>query len=241
MGQAKLKKLQLEKARVQSRQIDHKLLARAVRQVVGSSTGFHGADCLLYAIIGARALRELGIPAEPVAGSAVWRVGPGDSDVISHAREVSGAVFAQAGVPQAMQFHAWVEAPGQLIDFSTHTLHEKAAQLDAADGGQTSVNWAPDFIWIDQAAQYGRCNTPREVVKAPSEGQFCYVRHADIEAKAFKAEHVSGVEGSVAATMTIYAGLLRGEEMRVISVDPEGALQVEPESQQLVRWSPRGG
>jgi hypothetical protein len=167
MGQAKLKKQILERAAQQASQIDRNLLARAVRQVVGAATDFHGADCLLYALVGAAVLRELGVPAEAAAGSAVWRVGAGDSDVISHAREVAGPAFVQAGVSAAMQFHAWVEAPGLLVDFSTHTLPLKGAQLDAADGGKTTVDWAPEFLWIDQSggvSQY--CSVRRFLVSA---------------------------------------------------------------------------
>lgn len=240
MGQAKIKKLLQDKAVGAANAIDKDKLAAAVRHVVKASTDFHGADCLLFAALGAEALRQLGVPAEVAAGSAAWRVGPGDSDVISHAREVTGTLYIQSGVQQALQFHAWIEAPGLLIDFSTHTLPLKAAQLDEADGGRTSVNWAPDFLWIDQEHITGRRKTPGDVVQAPNEGQFCYVRHLDIENTILPtaAIMIREAPSAVAATIAAYRSLIQGSQVQVISYGEDGSLQEEPDHQSLIRVRP---
>lgn len=213
-------------------QINQQDVAHAVQKVVSAITDFHGADCLLlYAHVGASLLRSLGINARPVAGSAVWRVGDGDADVISHAREIGGPKFVQQGAAQAHVFHAWIETDEAVIDFSTFTLRSKAQQLDAADGGSTTVNWCPSFIWQKKTSAISTNGTPlrqpRAVLMAPKSGAFNYTRHADIEAIALtpSKEFTDAIQSAFCGVELAYAAITRGEEMNVICVSEDGVCE----------------
>lgn len=94
-------------------------------------------------------LNEEGIAARLVVGAAAWRVGPGDSDVITHlpTQENIDAISTVAAFP----YHAWLEFDDTIIDFSTHSLQAKGQQLDAQDGGRTTVDWCPDYLTLDKA------------------------------------------------------------------------------------------
>lgn len=225
-------------------QIDVSRVAASVRQVIEAITDFHGADCLLYAHIGAGLLSSLGMKeVKAVAGSAAWRVGSGDADVISHAREINGMQFTQTESHQAALFHAWIETPDLVIDLSISTLRTKAAQLDAADGGKTSVDWCPDFIWYSKSrracvssveggptAKGDAVLRPRSVLMAPDAGVFNYTRHADIESFALpeRGELEESLGTAVFAAQAAYAALGRGERINVIGVSEEGGLQEAP-------------
>lgn len=238
MGEAKRKQQAMLAAQTkQDASVDPARAAAAVHQVVQAVTDFHGADCLLYAHIGAELLRSMGLDAQVVAGSAAWRVGSGDSDVISHAREISGMKYSQADEQQSAMFHAWIEAPGLIIDFSTATLRNKAAQLDAADGGSTQVDWCPDYIWQSTHTpppNPGPSGTPmrdpKAVLKAADAGAFNYTRHADIEAMVIS--KTAGIRDDIGPAVfgaqAAYAALCRGETINVIGLSPEGMPQSAP-------------
>lgn len=235
MGEAKRKRAQASVVAGVAADIDAALAAAAVRQVVGALTDFHGADCLLLAGVTAGLLRELGVPAQVVAGSAAWRVGSGDSDVVSHAFEIKGSLYVPADAARAGMFHAWVEAPGVLADFSTCTLRLKAEQLDAADGGTTVVQWAPEYIWEAGGTPAGRVRTPREVLMAPLAGVYTYVRHESVEqvVLANKAEREAELKASIFAATQVYAGLRDGRQLRIIGVGEKGQLQEKPPTEGL--------
>jgi hypothetical protein len=232
MGEARQRKLERQAAREAAGGVDVERAAAAMRQVVGAVTDFNGADCLLYAHVGAELLRSLGLDARAVAGSAVWRVGDGDSDVISHAREINGMQFSQAGEAPAAMFHAWIEAPGLVIDFSTWTLREKAAQLDTADGGSTTVDWCPPFLWGPVESQ---ARNPLDVLRAPHAGAFSYVRHADVEAIVLRPspDFVRELGPLIFASQAAYAALGRGGKLRIIGVGADGGGQEEPAEKPL--------
>jgi len=248
MGDAKRKRQAQEGLRAAAlaaaETIDQARAAAAVRQIVGAITDFHGADCLLYAHIGAELLRSMGLDAKPAAGSAAWRVGSGGTDVISHAREINGMQFSQAEQRKAAMFHAWIEAPGLIIDFSTCTLRAKAAQLDAADGGHTTVDWAPDFVWVSTSQPASTEGTavrqPRAVLMAPDAGVFNYTRHADIEAITLEcsADFAQSLATAVFSAQAAYAALGRGDTLKVIGVSLDGDLQEEPQEAPLQRLRP---
>lgn len=212
--------------------LDLDKLSAAMRQTVQAITDQPGADCLIYARVGAVVLRRLGHPARAVAGSAAWRVGPGDSDVVSHAREVNGDIFLpDAPVPAAM-FHAWIEvghdpATAEVVDFSTWTLANKARQLDEADGGKTQVDWCPDYLWIKK----GALKAPKAVLQAPDAGVAAYVRHPDIEAR-LKFEDLAVPEDALAAAahgvLMAYKALVDGRELRIFGVGDEGLQESLP-------------
>lgn len=228
MGEAKRKQQAILAAQAkQTESIDPGRAAAAVRQAVHAVTDYHGADCLLYAHIGAELLRSLGLDAQVVAGSAAWRVGSGNSDVISHARELNGTQFDQ-GDDEFALFHAWIEAPGLVIDFSTATLRNKARQLDAADGGSTQVDWCPDYLWqstLASAPSMGApMRNPKAVLMAAAAGAFNYTRYADIEAvvrgkiAAMRDDHGP----TVFVAQASYAALCRGEKVNVICLSGDG-------------------
>ena len=231
MGDAKRKKLLLEQARAQLSVIRPDELAAAVRQVVQATTDFHGSDCLLFAAIGAGALQVLGIEAQPVAGSSAWRVGPGDADTISHAREIQGPVYMAGVSHRAMQFHAWVEAPGLLADFSTCTIRLKAAQLDAADGGHTQVDWAPDYLWLQGPRPAAHLRTPQAVNQSFDAGVYTYIRHADIEASVLPdiRQLMRDLASAIAAAVTTYHARCAGHVLKVVGVGDDSSLQTEPQ------------
>lgn len=120
-------------------------IAAAIRKLANAASGDYGKDCFLHALLAQKALKELsGIQTKIVVGFAAWRVGNGDSDVISHA-PMPGMVYQGE---DALPYHAWLVAGDYLLDFSTYQLHEKAAQLDALDGGKTRVDWCPDYLIV---------------------------------------------------------------------------------------------
>lgn len=214
-------------------------MAQAVRQVMSSLTYHSGADCLLYARLTAGLLRSLGIAdARVVAGSAAWRVGDGDTDVIAHARELAGGqLWVPDGVGQAAPFHAWVEVPSLklLADFTTWTLRDKARQLDAADGGRTSVDWCPDYLWIEDREGPGSwVRTPNHVRVAEHAGAFTYVRHADIEARA-----LAGVNSEeelapkIQAVIIAYRAIKNGHTLHLFGVGEDGDVQEGPQERPL--------
>jgi len=221
-------------------------MAAAIRQVVSALTDFHGADCLLWAHLGADLLRSIGVEdARAVAGSAVWRIGDGDSDVISHAREIPNEqVFLQShagDVPGAL-FHAWVAAPSLklLADFSTCTLRDKARRLDEADGGHTNVDWCPEYVWIEGHEGPGeQLATPDQVRRAPHAGAYCYVRHPDIEAKVLggaSGELEQAMTQAMFAARTAYTAMRAGEQLRIVGVDRDGSFQETPRERPLERF-----
>lgn len=138
MGEAK----RLKAALKDMHEAAHKVGA-AIRKLATAASGNLGGDCYLHAELGRALLADLGIEARRVVGYAAWRTGPGDSDVVAHVKQVPG--FLPPGA-QGFAYHAWLEVGCTIIDFSTHTLRHKAAELDALDGGSTAVAWCPDLL-----------------------------------------------------------------------------------------------
>ncbi len=102
-----------------------------------------------------------------------------DADVILHA-PVPGMPLQ----PGAVAYHAWLEAFGHIIDFTTYSLRTKAAQLDVLDGGTTSVTWCPDFLFVPKTA----VSPMRDVIQLRA-GMFHYLRVTALEAKIIAAAH----------------------------------------------------
>lgn len=124
-----------------------KRLASALMKLTSSASANFGADCVLHAQLAQAILQEEGITTRLVVGEAAWRIGAGDGDVIAHSPKIGG--YAPAG-SKALAFHAWLESESAIIDFSTHSLRAKAAQLDALDGGKTSVDWSPPYLVLER-------------------------------------------------------------------------------------------
>jgi hypothetical protein len=115
----------------------------ALRKLACAASSHLGSDCYLHAELGRVLLADLGIEARRVVGYAAWRVGEGDSDVVAHVAQVPGYLPAGA---QGFAYHTWLEAGDTILDFTTYQLRRKALELDALDGGSTTVAWCPDFL-----------------------------------------------------------------------------------------------
>lgn len=224
MGEARRKKL-LQQAELKNLdQIDMSALARSVHKVVTALTPQSGLDCVWYAQIGAAALEALGIKAQAVAGEAAWRVGPGSGDVISHLEEATAPskLFAPQGKTAAV-FHAWIVLPdaGYLLDFTTRMLKRKAQLLDEADGGNTNVEWAPDFLLTPLAS----CMKPSAVTNGYDSGAYAYIPSEAIAARVMTPrpgstpeEMAADVQRLAEAALLAYRQQRRGIDMKIIGV-----------------------
>lgn len=143
MGQAKLR----EKARAQQEealnQVNIPALAAALRKLSQAASSHLGADCYTLSALGQEIFRLLGVEAKLVVGFAGWRVGNGDSDVILH--KPTPETVPQPG---GASYHVWLEIGHYLFDATLWTLREKARQLDEQDGGHTTVDWCPDYLFV---------------------------------------------------------------------------------------------
>lgn len=178
MGEASRKKAASKAlAAITDLQLRH--LAKALRSVIGRIHQGYGNDCPLYAALGAQSLQRLGVEsATAVAGGAVWRVGPGDNDVISaaeaamHPGSVGYAFNSDDPSSRRAMFHAWVDCGMEIVDFTTATLRDAAALLDAADGMSTQVDWVPEFLRVSKTA----CLPLPDVAQSFEVGVFGYER-----------------------------------------------------------------
>jgi hypothetical protein len=231
-------------------QADRDMIYRAVRQAAAAVSREYGADCLAYAIIGAALINHVAGAqvARAVAGSAAWRVGPGDGDVISHAAEISqpaaavtSSLMAEPGaLAKSFMFHAWIEldeldsmsnrSVPMVVDFTTNALRHKAKALDRSDGGNTLVDWAPEYLWIERA----RGVSMRRVLQAPDCGVFGYRRDALIENKAFH-QDIPGqseestrqareaIDMAASAAIVAWKAMKAGSMVRIIGLDQDEA------------------
>lgn len=121
-------------------------VAKAVSTCTASMSPRLGSDCILHARFAQFLLAQNGIRSQLRVGEAAWRVGPGDSDMIVHSYRVGGS--SPAG-ESAQPIHAWLEVAGKIFDCTTHSIRVKARLLDQSDGGKTTVEWAPPYLFID--------------------------------------------------------------------------------------------
>ena len=214
-------------------QLDLATLAKAIRAVTLAITESHLADCLIYAHVGAAVLRAQGVhDAQPVAGSALWRVGSGDGDVIAHAIELHGNMYAVNASGPAAPFHAWISLSSHILDFTTWTLSAKAKALDALDGGKTSVEWAPPFLFTPAVSAV----SIDDARMAPAAGAFSYIRHPQLEAAIRTHTPSTGdVQRMASAVLMAYSRLLLGAEVNVIGVNDDGSFQSGPPRHELVQ------
>lgn len=215
---------------------DKARLAKAVRHVVGAVTVAPGMDCRLYAVVGAALLRRCGVDAVAQAGSAIWRIGPGAGDLITHAPEAAGQVYAAAGADGlSMLMHAWIrvttgDGRNEIVDLTTWQLARKARDLDAEDGGHTPVEFCPDFLWVPQSVASRL--TPREVAQSYDVGVFSYVAKAAETAFVVPASLEDELQPLISAAALCFLALRAGHMVQVLGVDEEG-LQESNESAPL--------
>lgn len=149
-------------------------VSAALRKLADAAGGQQGFDCHVHAVLGREALREFGVGCSTVVGLAAWRVGPGDGDAVSHVFNVPSHLPAGA---KGMPYHSWLQAGDILIDFTTYQLKQKAAMLDQADGGATTVEWCPDFLLVPTSAK----STYEQVMRAPGAGVFFYAPNVELQ------------------------------------------------------------
>ncbi len=159
--------------------VDLPRISSALRRLAVAASLNCGSDCYIHAAIAQTILDRLGEKAKIVAGYAAFRVGESDSDVILHA-----PAPGMPHQPGAVAYHAWLEAYGNIIDFTTYSLRTKADQLDALDGGTTSVTWCPDYLFVPKTS----VSPMRDVIQLRA-GMFHYLRVPALEAKIIAAAH----------------------------------------------------
>jgi len=152
-------------------EIDIPRLAAAMRRYALACSSRLGNDCYVHAAIVKEILAQVGFEAQLIGGYAAWRVGPGDSDVILHA-PMPGMVFTGKALPH----HIWLEFDGFLLDTTTYQLRLKAAQLDAQDGGHTTVEWCPDYLFVARSSV-----SSFKDVEQKDAGMYYYERHLHTE------------------------------------------------------------
>lgn len=146
----------------------------AIRRLATAASGHFGSDCYLHMQLGQVLLADLGFETQPVVGFAAWRVGEGDGDVIAHVPYTPGHLTVVAnGYP----YHAWLGYHRVVVDFTTYQLKHKAQQLDASDGGCTSVTWCPQFLLLPQF----QINTYKKVSAAMHPGMAYYESRPELQ------------------------------------------------------------
>lgn len=173
MGQARQRVLAAQASCDAIAHIDLARVAGAVQRLCQAASTTLGADCLLQAQLAQAVLARLGVRADLRIGYAAWRVGSGPSDVLSHF-PTPGATVESAN---HVFFHAWLQIGEHVLDVTTNLFPQKARMLDAADGGQTTVEWHPDFLWLPLSA----CTSLEAVTAGYRAGAVTYVRRAPLE------------------------------------------------------------
>ncbi|WP_020504232.1 hypothetical protein [Lamprocystis purpurea] len=143
-------------------------IATAVRTLATTASSHLGTDCIWHAMACQHLLAREGIDdARLVAGYAAWRVdGHDPGAVVCHHVEGSAVAAGSGG----FLFHAWVSCGNQVFDATTYQFRGKLAELDAADGGRTTVTWCPQFLLVDRKD----CKPWRSVRDGVRAGLFCY-------------------------------------------------------------------
>jgi len=171
VGQAKIRAAMRQKTEEQIAGFDFQQLASAIHRLVDAAGTHQGVDCYTQALLASEILLRHGITAEIAVGFAAFRVGNGDGDVITHA-PMPGMSYQ----PNAAAYHAWVEIGDWIFDTTTSQLRQKAADLDALDGGTTTVDWCPDYLLVQKSS------VPSfRQVSCEHAGMYFYERRQDIE------------------------------------------------------------
>lgn len=216
MGEAKRRQAQREPLEIAIKQVGH-----ALRRLMGAASAHQGADCYAHAELGRVLLADLGFTFQTRVGFAAWRVGPGDGDVMAHVpRRDSFLPSGVAGV--GFGYHAWLEAGEWLVDFTTYQLDRKCRDLDAMDGGRTTVDWCPDYLLLSRS----QVRSHGEVARAPDAEVAYYEAHEGLTAR-MAGGYLLDADEVVAARI-----LLRNPSMEVVgpcSALDEADDELEPE------------
>lgn len=167
MGEAKRKR---ERA-LSGNQIDFARLAAALKKLCLAASVNIGTDCFTHATLGQAVLQAHGVRADIVVGFAGWRVGDGDGDVILHA-PAPNMPYQPGGVA----YHVWLELDGYIFDATTYQLRQKAVSLDLLDGGCTTVDWCPDYLYMSKKSR-----STLQAVTMGHAGMYYYQQVPDVE------------------------------------------------------------
>ncbi|MBK3779966.1 hypothetical protein G3A43_06835 [Paraburkholderia aspalathi] len=148
-------------------------VGNALKKLATAASSHLGSDCYMHAVLGRELLADFGFQARVAVGEAAWRVGDGDGDVVTHTPRVKG--FVPEG-KKGLGYHAWLVVDGHIVDFTTYQLDRKAKELDAADGGHTSVTWAPDPLVLP----VGLVLSLRQVAQSARAGVVFYDAHPEL-------------------------------------------------------------
>jgi len=181
----------------------------ALRRLATAASSHLGSDCYLHAELGRHLMADLGFACEIAVGFAAWRVGRGDGDVIAHTPNTAG--YLPPGV-KGFPYHAWLVVDECIVDLTTYQIARKARELDAADGGHTTVDWCPDSLILPlrQVRSYSY------VAKAPDAGHAYYESRPTLPAQ-MAATFTLDLEDLATARV-----LLANPEMQVIGPNQIG-------------------
>jgi len=174
-------------------------ISSALRRLLTAASGNFGTDCFIHSALAQTLLAQLGFESTLTVGFAGWRVGNGNSDVIIHAPLPD--MPPQPGVA----FHVWLELGGYLLDFTTYQLPQKAAQLDALDGGTTKVRWNPPYLFALKSS----VSLLRDVIQLRA-GLYYYVRETELEARV-----IASSSSLDASDVSMALMLYQNQEMQV--------------------------
>lgn len=146
----------------------------AIHKLAAAASSHLGRDCYMHSELGRELLADCGFQASRVVGFAAWRVGSGNGDVISHTPYAQGHL--PAGV-KGFAYHAWLDCSGFVVDFTTYQLRLKARELDAMDGGRTTVSWCPAFLLLPRSS----IRSYKEVAAAHHAGVAYYEARPELE------------------------------------------------------------
>lgn len=178
MGEAKRKRLLGQNLGSQRKDLEHAVaqVSHALLRLFTAASSRLGTDCYAHAEIGRALLRDFGFEFNTRVGFAAWRVGSGDGDVLSHVPGVQSYVPENA---VGLAYHAWLEYEDWLIDFTTYQFLHKAALLDASDGGETQVDWRPEYLLLSRS----QVKSYRAVAQALTAGVAYYEGDAALTTK----------------------------------------------------------
>ncbi|WP_434715988.1 hypothetical protein [Paraburkholderia sp. A3RO-2L] len=205
MGEAKRKREQAMEldARKEALTAAVASVSHAIRRLAEAASAHIGSDCYLHAGLGRILLADLGFEFQLRVGFAAWRLGPGDGDVVSHTLRTQGYLPAGA---KGFAYHAWLTAGDWVVDFTTYQLARKARELDAIDGGHTTVQWCPDYLLL----KTNQIRSYQEVAQAPNAGVAYYEAHAALTQRMAQ---TSSLDAEDIATARL---ILRNPEMVVL-------------------------
>lgn len=153
-------------------QVDLSRLSSAIRRLATAASERFGSDCYIHAALAQAILARLGVESTVVAGYAIFRVGPGNSDIIMHAP--SPGMIPQ---PVGITYHAWLEIGDYILDITTYQIPAKCAQLDELDGGTTVATWYPDYLFVPRRS----ISLMHDVIQLTA-GLYRYEQNTEVEA-----------------------------------------------------------